>query len=98
MAVSLFATQKSADGAPQRGPQPDFTGILLTLLRLKDQKTDILISVNVPHTRVRGDYEPDKLDFSTGQLSPLLEFGKEAHEKILETFDIKDWTLFVNDE
>lgn len=97
-ALTLFATQEPASHAPQRGRQPDFTGIILTLLRLKEQKTDIVISVNVPHTKVRGDYEPEDLDLANGKLTPLLESAKAAQDKILETFDFKDWSLLVIDE
>ncbi|KAF2100050.1 Mog1p/PsbP-like protein [Rhizodiscina lignyota] len=95
-AYVLFATQEPSRDAPQRGPQPDFTGILLTLVRLAKEKTDIVIAVNVPH--VPGEYRPEDVDLPAQKLSPHLEAATAARQKILETFEIKDWSLFVNEE
>jgi hypothetical protein len=53
--------------------------VLVALLRLKAQETDILISVNVP--------EHDEAD--------LLEAAKQLRSRMVSTFEIKDWGLFV---
>jgi hypothetical protein len=55
--------------------------VLVALLRLKAQDTDILISVNVP--------EHDKAD--------LLEAAKQLRNRMVSTFEIKDWGLFVQE-
>ncbi|KAF1825134.1 Mog1p/PsbP-like protein [Dissoconium aciculare CBS 342.82] len=55
--------------------------VLVALLRLKAQDTDILISVNVP--------EHDKAN--------LLEAAKQLRSRMVSTFEIKDWGLFVQE-
>jgi hypothetical protein len=91
---TLLAT--SPPGAKQRGRdnEPDFVGILLTLIRLEQQKTDIVVAVNVPH--VRGQYDPAEVDLQSGKWGPLLEKGREMREKVLEGLEVRDWGLFVN--
>lgn len=65
-------------------------------MRLEKEKTDIVIAVNVPH--VPGEYQPEEVDLPAQKLSPLLEAANAARQKILETFDVKDWSLFVNEQ
>ncbi|OCL01926.1 Mog1p/PsbP-like protein [Glonium stellatum] len=98
---TLFATQHphpptiSPNGASvPRKPTPDFTGILLLLVRLVEQKTDIVVTVNVPH--VQGEYASEAVDLAAANLGPLMGGAVKVQEKFLETFDIKDWSLFVN--
>lgn len=93
---TLVAT--SPPGAKQRGRarEPDFVGILLTMVRLVQEKTDIIIAVNVPH--IPGNYEQGGVDLATGKHGQLLDQALAYREKILETFEIKDWTLFVSEQ
>jgi hypothetical protein len=51
------------------------------LLRLKAQETDILISVSVP--------EHHKAN--------VLEAAKQIRSRMVSTFEIKDWGLFVQE-
>jgi len=44
---------------------PDFTAIILTLLRLEKAKTDILITINVPH--IKGEYDEAEVDLELGR-------------------------------
>lgn len=74
---------------------PDFTGILLTLLRLPQQKTDIVITINVPHAP--GEYDAQEVDPATGKNGRLLTAALEHRDRILQTFAIEDWGLFVQD-
>ena len=67
---------------------PDFVAIHLLLLRLKEQGTDIMITVNVPH--YPGEYEKA----GTGEKTALMKESDEVAKKVLETFAIKDWGLF----
>lgn len=94
-AYTLFAT--SPPSARQRGrdKEPDFTGILLTLVRLVEQKTDIVVTINVPH--IPGQYLKDEVDPASGKHGRLLDAGLKYREKILETFEVKDWNLFVSE-
>ncbi|GAB7331771.1 hypothetical protein MBLNU13_g03736t1 [Cladosporium sp. NU13] len=89
---NLLAT--SPPGAKQQGRanEPDFVAIMLTLIRLVDQKTDILVTVNVPH--VIGQYDTGSVDLQHGKMGPLLEQAAKWRERVLETFEVKDWGLF----
>ncbi|THY25812.1 ran-interacting Mog1 protein [Aureobasidium pullulans] len=94
-AYTLFATHKPSAEAVSRGKAPDFTGILLTLIRLESQQTDLVISVNVPH--VGGDYNKDEVNPSAGKQGPMLDAATSFRDRILQTFEIKDWDLFVQE-
>ncbi len=74
----------------------DFTATLLTLMRLEKQKTDLLVAVNVPH--IPGEYKKDDVDLPAQKLGKLVEDGLNIQQRVLETFEIKDYGLFVNDE
>lgn len=84
-------------GEKQRGRpnEPDFVGICLTLVRLVEQNTDIVITINVPH--VANEYDKATVDPARAMYGPLLETAIEYRRKILESFEIKDWDLFIQD-
>lgn len=65
-------------------------------MRLEKQKTDILLVVNVPH--IPGEYDKDGIDLAAGKLGKLIEDGIRIRERIVESFEVKDYGLFVNDE
>lgn len=67
---------------------PEYVYIHLMLLRLKEQETDLMISVNIPH--YPGEYKKPK----EGEATPLMKDSEKVKDRILETFDIKDWGLF----
>ncbi|KAK0334187.1 hypothetical protein LTR91_026639 [Friedmanniomyces endolithicus] len=94
-AYTLLAT--TPPGAKQRGRahEPDFVGIVLLLVRLVEQKTDILVSVNVPH--VAGEYEAGEVDLEKGRLGRLLEKGVQIREKVMESLEVRDWGMFVQE-
>jgi hypothetical protein len=94
-AYTLFATHKATPEAISRGKAPDFTGILLTLIRLEHQKTDLVICVNVPH--VDGEYNKNDVDPSAGKQGPMLDAATSFRDRILQSFEIKDWELFVQE-
>jgi hypothetical protein len=89
---NLVAT--SPPGAKQQGRanEPDFVAILLTLIRLEGQKTDILVTINVPH--VAGEYEPESVDLEHGKQGALFEKAGKYRERVLETFEVREWGLF----
>jgi hypothetical protein len=68
---------------------PDFVVIHLLLLRLKEQGTDIMITINSPH--YPGEYEKPAEGSEQTQLMQAVGIVKE---KILETLEVKDWGLF----
>ncbi|EMD00343.1 hypothetical protein BAUCODRAFT_64329 [Baudoinia panamericana UAMH 10762] len=94
-AYGLLAT--SLPGEKQRGRdnEPDFVALLLLLVRLVEQATDLIITVNVPH--VAGTYDSGEVKPEQGRYGGLLLRGLEIREKIIEGFQIVDWGLFGED-
>jgi hypothetical protein len=90
-AYTLIATQ-TPKSANERGGAPDFTALILTLLRIEKLSTDILITVNVPH--IKGEYDEEEVDLALGKQGELIGDAVEYAAKIWETFKIKDWKLF----
>lgn len=74
----------------------DFIGVLMLLVRLEEQKTDILVFINVPH--VKGEYDSSDVDLQAQKLGPLLTQAEEIKQRVLQSFEIKDWSLFVTEE
>jgi hypothetical protein len=94
-AYTLVAT--APPGAQQRGrdKEPEFLGLLLTMIRLEKQKTDLLVVINVPH--IPGQYDKVDVDPEKGKNGPLLEAAIGYRAKVMETFEIRDWELFVQE-
>jgi hypothetical protein len=65
---------------------------VLNLIRLEEQSTDILITINVPH--IRGEYSEEDVDLQLGRQGRLIEDAVEYAARVWETFKIKDWGLF----
>ena len=59
------------------------------------KKTDFLVQINVPH--IGGKYNKDEVDLPAQKGGPLLDTAEALRKKILESFEIKDWDLFVED-
>ncbi|KAK3942082.1 hypothetical protein QBC46DRAFT_457878 [Diplogelasinospora grovesii] len=90
-AYTCIATQTPRTGE-KRSSTPDFTAIILTLLRLEKESTDILITINVPH--IKGEYDEDEVDLALGKQGELIGDAVEYAAKIWESFKVKDWNLF----
>ncbi|USP73097.1 hypothetical protein yc1106_00371 [Curvularia clavata] len=75
-------------GAPVR-KTPEYTFIQLLVIRLKEQGTDILVSINSPH--YPGEYVPAA---APGEETQLIREAKGMKDKVLESFEIKEWGLF----
>ncbi|CRK29301.1 hypothetical protein BN1708_004960 [Verticillium longisporum] len=88
-AYTLIATQTPR---PDRSSSPDFTAIILTLLRLEKESTDILITINVPH--IRGEYNEEDVDLELGKQGKLIGDAVDDAARVWETFKVKNWTLF----
>ncbi|XPS91459.1 hypothetical protein M3J09_000877 [Ascochyta lentis] len=69
---------------------PEFVYIHLLLLRLREQDTDLMISVNIPH--YSGEYEKPKE--GEGEVTQLMKDSEKIKDRILESFEIKEWGLF----
>ncbi|KAF2259981.1 Mog1p/PsbP-like protein [Lojkania enalia] len=85
--LTYIQTPPTPTTAPKR-PIPDFVSIHLILLRLKEQGTDIVITVNVPH------YPGEYVKVAEGEATQMMEDGETVKKRVLETFDVKDWGLF----
>ena len=61
-------------------------------MRLEREKTDLLITINVPH--IRGEYEEEDVDLELGKQGKLIGDAVDYAAQIWETFKVKDWGLF----
>ncbi|ROT37913.1 Mog1p/PsbP-like protein [Sodiomyces alkalinus F11] len=91
-AYTLIATQTPRPAPGERTSSPDFTAIILTLLRLENVSSDILITINVPH--IKGEYDEDDVDLQLGKQGQLIGDAVDYAARIWETFKVKDWALF----
>lgn len=92
-AYTLIATQTPPPPDPESSSSaPDFTAIVMNLIRLESESTDILITINVPH--IKGEYTEEEVDLHLGKQGKLINEAVEISAKIWETFKIKDWGLF----
>jgi len=91
-AYTLIATQTPPPDPESKSPAPDFTAIILNLIRLENEHTDILITINVPH--IKGEYTEEEVNLQLGKQGKLIENAVEHAARIWETFKIKDWGLF----
>ena len=98
-AYNLFATQNPQAQPPAAArsgkPPVDFTGILMTLIRLESRKTDLVFCVNVPHAQ--GEYDAAEIDFGARKVGRQLAAAEEYQTKVLESLKIEDWSLFVQE-
>lgn len=73
----------------------DFTGVLMTLVRLEAQKSDFLVTINVPH--VHGEYDKEGVDIHRGKVGALMEAAEAYQERIWNTLRVEDWDLFAEE-
>jgi hypothetical protein len=91
-AYTLIATQTPRVDSKSSTSAPDFTALILTLLRLEKESTDILITINVPH--IKGEYDEEEVDLELGKQGELIGDAVEHAARIWSTFKVKDWGLF----
>ncbi|KAK5135051.1 hypothetical protein LTR08_005711 [Meristemomyces frigidus] len=91
-AYTLLAT--TPPGAKQRGRahEPEFVGVILMLVRLEAQKTDLIVAINVPH--VEGSYDESGVDFEGGELGVLMGKAGGMRDEVVRTLEVRDWGLF----
>ena len=80
------------DDAKARAASPDFTAMILTMVRLERERTDLLVTINVPH--IKGEYNEEDVDLELGRQGKLIGDAVDYAAKIWETFKVKDWHLF----
>ena len=92
-AYTLISTQTPRVGKAREGSSaPDFTAIIMTLLRLEKEKTDLLVTINVPH--IKGEYDEADVDLELGRQGKLIGEAVEYSARIWESLAVKDWGLF----
>ncbi|KAL8932525.1 MAG: hypothetical protein Q9216_006798 [Gyalolechia sp. 2 TL-2023] len=87
------------NGNIQRPLTPKFTAIILTLIRLVPQATDIVVTINIPH--IPGQQEPSDdgaVNFEQGKFGSLVEEGVRIRDEVWRTLQVKDWGLFDGGE
>ncbi|KKA27205.1 hypothetical protein TD95_002109 [Thielaviopsis punctulata] len=89
-AYTLIATDTPTDN--NDGKAPDFTALVMSLVRLEEKSTDILITINVPH--IKGEYDEDEIDLELGKQGSQIGEAIEFASTIWQTFEIKDFGLF----
>lgn len=86
------------EGEVMRANTPTEVTVLLCLIRLEQQMTDVLVVLNVPH--VPGGPEAvareagEEVDFSKCLWGSAVEEGKEVLGEVLKSLEIRDWGLF----
>ena len=88
---TLLATIHPGKGSsnPNRS---DFTALLVILIRLERQKTDLLVTINIPH--IPGHYDPSEIDLEGGDAGKLIRDGFAMRDEILRSLEILRWELF----
>lgn len=84
--------RSDGDDDKARAASPDFTAMILTMVRLERERTDLLITINVPH--IKGEYNEEDVDLELGRQGKLIGDAVDYAAKIWETFKVKDWHLF----
>ena len=59
---------------------------------MEKEKTDVLITINVPH--IKGEYDEEEIDLELGRQGQLIGDAVEYASKIWGTFRVRDWNLF----
>ncbi|KAI4284583.1 MAG: hypothetical protein L6R38_001284 [Xanthoria sp. 2 TBL-2021] len=73
---------------------PSFTAVMLTLIRLVAQSTDIVVTINIPH--IPGHQEPSdgEVNFEEGKFGSLVEEGVKIRDEVWRSLEVRDWGLF----
>ncbi|KAL9043041.1 MAG: hypothetical protein Q9180_000163 [Flavoplaca navasiana] len=73
---------------------PSFTAVLLTMIRLEAQSTDIVVTVNIPH--IPGHQEPSngEVSFEERKFGSLVEDGIKIRDEVWRSLEVRDWGLF----
>lgn len=80
--------------------KPPFTALLITVIRIKEKTTDLVVSVNVPFLKagVAGEEgsiaAPEFTGTLSGQTSGLLKAGLVMRDKVVGELRVRDWGLF----
>ncbi|KAL8641339.1 MAG: hypothetical protein Q9228_001835 [Teloschistes exilis] len=94
--LTLLATTtpSPATNGNTRALTPTLVAILLTLIRLEPQSTDLIVTVNIPH--IPGHQEPTdgSVNFEEGKFGSMVQEGVRVRDEVWRTLEVKDWGLF----
>lgn len=94
--VPAYSLIASTSPTPNTDGGSDLTIIMLLLMRLEMQNTDVLVAVNIPY---RGkQFTSGVVDLSpnlaSGMVDDNFELGWDILKAIEQSFEIQDWGLF----
>lgn len=87
-------TPPPATDGTARALTPKFVAVILTLIRLVPQSTDIVVTINIPH--IPGHQEPSvgEVNFEEGKFGSLVEEGVRIRDEVWRSLEVRDWGLF----
>jgi len=88
LALTFIQTPQPLPSHQAHRKQPEFVYIHLLLLRLKEQGTDIMVTINIPH--YKGEYEAAK----EGEETRLMRESWAVRERVLGSLRVVEWGLF----
>lgn len=94
--TACYTTIVTGGSSPQqqgRPNEPDFVVVLLSIIRLEPQRTDLVVAVNVPF--IPGRYVDADVNWDMRNLGPLGEEGLKMREVLKQTLEVVEWGLFV---
>ncbi|KAL8831260.1 MAG: hypothetical protein Q9170_005379 [Blastenia crenularia] len=86
------------EGNVQRALTPDFTAVILTLIRLVPQSTDIMVTINIPHIPGHQETSDGAVSFDEGKFGSLVQEGMRIRDELWRTLEVRDWGLFGGGE
>ena len=94
--VSAYRMVASTRPGLNKDGGKDFTILILLLIRLEMQDTDVLISVNLPYRgkQFTADVVDLEISIGSGVVNDSLELGLDMLDTIRRSFQIRDWGLF----
>ncbi|KAL9042710.1 MAG: hypothetical protein Q9214_003700 [Letrouitia sp. 1 TL-2023] len=97
----------TASAVPQDAPNgtafapsshtPRSAALVVALIRLVPQSTDIVVTISLPHNVVMLESRP-QVEFANRQTGDLFEEGMTIQNEIFRTLQIHDWGLFSGGE
>ncbi|KAL8909314.1 MAG: hypothetical protein Q9207_000324 [Kuettlingeria erythrocarpa] len=88
----------ATNGNAGRPLTPTFTAVILTLIRLVPQSTDIVVTINIPHIPREQEPSDGEVNIAEGKYGSLVEEGLRIRDEVWRTLDLKDWGLFGTPE
>ncbi|KAL8971780.1 MAG: hypothetical protein Q9183_000895 [Haloplaca sp. 2 TL-2023] len=85
-------------GQVARPLTPEFTTVLLTLVRLVEKSTDLLVTINIP--QIPGHQEPapgQEVQYEQGKYGSLVDQGMKLMEEVWKSLEVRDWSLFAEE-